>query len=110
MEGFQDRSRRDVVAFEGLSEEFGVTDEDRWHRSQPKVTDGSIFLGQVIEQFGGVQPTSFLQNQTIITCKISTVFYNCKLLSCLVGMLLNYINSTCLDFIVYVIIYSLRSP
>ena len=74
MEGFQDRSRRDVVAFEGLSEEFGVTDEDRWHRSQPKVTDGSIFLGQVIEQFGGVQPTSFLQNQTIITCKISTVF------------------------------------
>ena len=74
MEGFQDRSRRDVVAFEGLSEEFGVTDEDRWHRSQPKVTDGSIFLGQVIEQFGGVQPTSFLQNQTIITCKITMVF------------------------------------
>ena len=59
MERFQDRPRGYEVAFEGLSKEFGVTDENRWHWPQPKVTDGSIFLGQVIEQFRSMQPTSF---------------------------------------------------
>ena len=58
MKWFHDRSGRHIGFFEGLLEYFGVTDEDRWHRSQPQVTDGSIFLGQVIEQFRGVQPTT----------------------------------------------------
>ena len=58
MKWFHDGSRRHIGVFEGLLEYFGVTDEDRWHWSQPQVTDGSIFLGQVIEQFRGVQPTT----------------------------------------------------
>ena len=60
MKWFHDRSGRHIGVFEGLLEYFGVTDEDRWHRSQPQVTDGSIFLGQVIKQFRGVKPTSYL--------------------------------------------------
>ena len=59
MKRLHDRPRRHIGVFEGLLEYLGVTDDDGWHGSQPQVTDGSIFLGQVIEQFRGVQPATF---------------------------------------------------